>query len=281
MRIAFESVSFAYPGNKEDTTLCDITFSLEEGEFLGIAGHTGSGKSTLIQHMNGLLQPTRGRVLVNGQDLANKRTLQTYRGKIGLVFQYPEHQLFAATVEEDVAFGPRNLGLSEEETALRVNEALKSVGLNSSDVGKRSPFELSGGQQRRVALAGILAMKPEVLALDEPAAGLDPKTHRETLDLIADLHAKGLSIVMVSHCMEDLAYLSDRVLVLDKGRIFAWSSPAQVFAKAEELRTVGLDVPQAQALALELQAQGINLSRALYNQTDLVRDLAILYKQAW
>ena len=190
--------------------LRDITFALDDGEFLGIAGHTGSGKSTLIQHMNGLVHPTRGRVLLDGQDLADKRAAQACRGKVGLVFQYPEYQLFAATVREDVAFGPRNLGLPADEVDRRVEAALESVRLDIVELGDKSPFELSGGQQRRVAFAGVLAMEPRILVLDEPVAGLDPVAREEFLDLIAQLHAGGLTVVMVSHSMDDLARLSDR-----------------------------------------------------------------------
>ena len=185
--------------------LADIDFTLADGEFLGVAGHTGSGKSTLVQHMNGLVHPTRGRVLFDGQDLADKRVAQKCRGKVGLVFQYPEHQLFAATVREDVAFGPRNLGLSTEEVERRVRAALEDVHLDPEEVGGKSPFELSGGQQRRVAFAGVLAMEPRVLVLDEPVAGLDPVAREEFLSLIAELHGAGRAVVMVSHSMDDLA----------------------------------------------------------------------------
>ena len=216
--------------------LADIDFTLADGEFLGVAGHTGSGKSTLVQHMNGLVHPTRGRVLFDGQDLADKRVAQKCRGKVGLVFQYPEHQLFAATVREDVAFGPRNLGLSTEEVERRVRAALEDVHLDPEEVGGKSPFELSGGQQRRVAFAGVLAMEPRVLVLDEPVAGLDPVAREEFLSLIAELHGAGRAVVMVSHSMDDLARLADRVLVLNEGRLFFLGTPAEVFARGEELR---------------------------------------------
>ncbi len=257
--------------------LRDITFALDDGEFLGIAGHTGSGKSTLIQHMNGLVHPTRGRVLLDGQDLADKRAAQACRGKVGLVFQYPEYQLFAATVREDVAFGPRNLGLPADEVDRRVEAALESVRLDIVELGDKSPFELSGGQQRRVAFAGVLAMEPRILVLDEPVAGLDPVAREEFLDLIAQLHAGGLTVVMVSHSMDDLARLSDRVLVLNEGRQFAFGSPTEVFAHGDELRAIGLDVPAPQKLACELREAGVNLPQKLYNTQALATDLAAAF----
>ena len=257
--------------------LRDITFALDDGEFLGIAGHTGSGKSTLIQHMNGLVSPTRGRVLLDGQDLADKRAAQACRGKVGLVFQYPEYQLFAATVREDVAFGPRNLGLPADEVDRRVEAALESVRLDIVELGDKSPFELSGGQQRRVAFAGVLAMEPRILVLDEPVAGLDPVAREEFLDLIAQLHAGGLTVVMVSHSMDDLARLSDRVLVLNEGRQFAFGSPTEVFAHGDELRAIGLDVPAPQKLACELREAGVNLPQKLYNTQALATDLAAAF----
>ncbi len=254
--------------------LADIDFTLADGEFLGVAGHTGSGKSTLVQHMNGLVHPTRGRVLFDGQDLADKRVAQKCRGKVGLVFQYPEHQLFAATVREDVAFGPRNLGLSTEEVERRVRAALEDVHLDPEEVGGKSPFELSGGQQRRVAFAGVLAMEPRVLVLDEPVAGLDPVAREEFLSLIAELHDAGRAVVMVSHSMDDLARLADRVLVLNEGRLFFLGTPTEVFARGEELRAIGLDVPAAQKLAAELRKEGFDLPRDLYGLESLADDLA-------
>lgn len=258
----------------EPWALRDIDFQLEDGEFLGIAGHTGSGKSTLIQHMNGLVAPTCGRVLFDGQDLADKRAAQACRGQVGLVFQYPEHQLFAATVADDVAFGPRNLGLSDDEVSKRVHAALESVRLCPDAVGPKSPFELSGGQQRRVAFAGVLAMQPRVLVLDEPVAGLDPVAREEFLALIGELHASGLTVVMVSHSMDDLARLADRILVLNGGRQFALGTPAQVFARPEELRAIGLGAPAAQELACELRAEGFHLPQPLYDAKTLASDLA-------
>lgn len=260
---------------KNEYALRDVSFTLNEGEFLGICGHTGSGKSTLIQHMNGLLRPTCGRVLLDGANLADKKTQKTCCGAVGVVFQYPEHQLFAQTVYDDVAFGPCNLGLSEDEVDARVREALKNVDLDFETLSAKSPFELSGGQQRRVAFAGVLAMRPHILVLDEPAAGLDPKARAGFLGLIENLHAQGLTVVMVSHSMEDLARLTDQLLVLNQGQVFAQGTPAEVFADDEGLRSIGLDVPAAQRTANALRKRGITLPRPLYtNAKDLADDIA-------
>ena len=286
MPLAFESVGYSYDSPKERKrgrgdgsgarawALRDVTFTLADGEFIGLAGHTGSGKSTLIQHANGLLHPTVGRVLFDGGDLADKRVAQACRSAVGLVFQYPEHQLFAATVREDVAFGPRNLGLSDEEVAKRVGEALRLVHLDEEDIGERSPFELSGGQQRRVAFAGVLAMRPRVLVMDEPVAGLDPVARAEFLELIGELHRSGLSIIMASHSMEDLARLADRILVLAEGEIFRIGVPDEVFADVEGLRGVGLDAPAAQRFAAELRAAGFDLPQRLYDVDSLAAAIA-------
>ena len=286
MPLAFESVGYSYDSPKERKrgrgdgdgarawALRDVTFTLADGEFIGLAGHTGSGKSTLIQHANGLLHPTVGRVLFDGEDLADKRVAQACRSAVGLVFQYPEHQLFAATVREDVAFGPRNLGLSDEEVAERVGEALRLVHLDEDDIGERSPFELSGGQQRRVAFAGVLAMRPRVLVMDEPVAGLDPVARAEFLELIGELHRSGLSIIMASHSMEDLARLADRILVLAEGEIFRIGAPDEVFADVEGLRGVGLDAPAAQRFAAELRAAGFDLPQRLYDVDSLAAAIA-------
>lgn len=286
MPLAFESVGYSYDSPKERKrgrsdgsgarawALRDVTFTLADGEFIGLAGHTGSGKSTLIQHANGLLHPTVGRVLFDGGDLADKRVAQACRSAVGLVFQYPEHQLFAATVREDVAFGPRNLGLSDEEVAERVGEALRLVHLGEEDIGERSPFELSGGQQRRVAFAGVLAMRPRVLVMDEPVAGLDPVARAEFLELIGELHRSGLSIIMASHSMEDLARLADRILVLAEGEIFRIGAPDEVFPDVEGLRGVGLDAPAAQRFAAELRAAGFDLPQRLYDVDSLAAAIA-------
>ena len=289
MPLAFKGVSYSYENPKRSKrrdaersavsgartwALHQVTFSLEDGEFLGLAGHTGSGKSTLIQHTNGLLHPHEGRVLFDGRDLADKRTAQDCRSAVGLVFQYPEHQLFAATVREDVSFGPRNLGLSEEEVAERVSEALRLVHLDEDDIAERSPFELSGGQQRRVAFAGVLAMRPRVLVMDEPVAGLDPVAREEFLELIDELHRSGLSIIMASHSMDDLARLADRVLVLADGEVFRLGTPQEVFADVEGLRSVGLDAPAAQRFASKLRDAGFNLAPQLYDVESLADAIA-------
>lgn len=237
--------------------LDNVSLKVRKGEFLGIAGHTGSGKSTLIQHMNGILHPTSGRVVAFGSDIAEKGAANDVRGRVGVVFQYPENQLFAATVAEDVAFGPRNLGLSEEEVSKRVERSLRTVGLNPEEIAARSPFELSGGQQRRVAFAGVLAMEPEVLVLDEPAAGLDPKARKNFLDMVSHLHEEGLTVVMVSHNMDDLANLCDRVAVMSEGKLLMEGAPAEVFARAAELTSVGLATTSPEHFANLLREGGL------------------------
>ena len=237
--------------------LDNVSLKVRKGEFLGIAGHTGSGKSTLIQHMNGILHPTSGRVVAFGSDIAEKGAANDIRGRVGVVFQYPENQLFAATVAEDVAFGPRNLGLSEEEVSKRVERSLRTVGLNPEEIAARSPFELSGGQQRRVAFAGVLAMEPEVLVLDEPAAGLDPKARKSFLDMVSHLHEKGLTVVMVSHNMDDLANLCDRVAVMSEGKLLMEGTPAEVFTRTAELTSVGLATTSPEHFANLLREGGL------------------------
>ena len=260
-------------GNSPDSlwAVRDVSFAVRAGEFFGIAGHTGSGKSTLIQHMNGILRPTSGRVLVEGRDIAAKDSDANVRGTIGVVFQYPEHQLFAETVYKDVAFGPRNLGFSEEEVRKRVENALSRVGLDAAEISEKSPFELSGGQQRRVAFAGVLAMDPKVLVLDEPAAGLDPASRKSFLGMISRLHKDGLTVVMVSHSMDDLAAMCDRVAVMNEGKLLGVGKPAELFLHAEELKTVGLGTTAAQSFATALGAGGLAIDRAhLYSENDLV-----------
>ena len=297
--IAFENISFTYNpakgkrkragkgkgsrgphpdwGNDPDAVwaLRDVSFAIAPGEFFGIAGHTGSGKSTLIQHMNGILHPTCGRVLVEGRDVADKAQAARVRADVGVVFQYPEHQLFADTVYHDVAFGPRNLKLSDEEVDARVRESLALVGLDFDEIGNASPFELSGGQQRRVAFAGVLAMRPRILVLDEPVAGLDPAARRDFLALIAGLHAQGRTVVMISHSMDDLAALCDRVLVLNEGRTFEVGTPGDVFLRAGELNGIGLGVPAAQRMANALRERGLPLpAGVLFDSASLADALA-------
>ena len=257
--------------------LRDVSLTVRRGEFLGLAGHTGSGKSTLVQHLNGLIRPQEGSVYALGLDLANKKDAAAVKAKVGVVFQYPERQLFAETVAQDVAFGPRNLGLSQAEVARRVESSLARVGLDLATVGDKSPFELSGGQQRRVAFAGVLAMEPEVLVLDEPMAGLDPAARRDFLELIGHLHDEGLTVVMVSHSMDDLANCCDRIVVMNKGAVFAEGTPAQVFAHADELKSIGLGVPAAQRMALALAKTGVPLRfDGLYTVESLADELADL-----
>lgn len=257
--------------------LRDVTLTVRRGEFLGLAGHTGSGKSTLVQHLNGLIRPQEGSVYALGLDLSNKKDAAAVKAKVGVVFQYPERQLFAETVAQDVAFGPRNLGLPQDEVARRVASSLARVGLDLAAIGDKSPFELSGGQQRRVAFAGVLAMEPEVLVLDEPMAGLDPAARRDFLGLIGRLHREGLTVVMVSHSMDDLANCCDRMVVMNEGAVFAEGAPAQVFAHADELKSIGLGVPAAQRMALALAEAGVPLRcGGLYTVESLADELANL-----
>lgn len=257
--------------------LRDVSLTVRRGEFLGLAGHTGSGKSTLVQHLNGLIRPQEGFVRALGLDLANKKDAAAVKAKVGVVFQYPERQLFAETVTQDVAFGPHNLGLPQDEVDRRVESSLSRVGLDLSTVGDKSPFELSGGQQRRVAFAGVLAMEPEVLVLDEPMAGLDPAARRDFLELIDRLHRDGLTVVMVSHSMDDLANCCDRIVVMNEGAVFAEGTPAQVFAHADELKSIGLGVPAAQRMALALAEAGVPLRcSGLYTVESLADELADL-----
>jgi energy-coupling factor transport system ATP-binding protein len=241
--------------------LNDVSLTIEDGEFIGLIGHTGSGKSTLIQHLNALLKPSSGNIIIDGIDITQKGVaLRKIRQTVGLVFQYPEHQLFEETVFKDVAFGPQNLGLPKEEIELRVKEALMLVGLDYDKLKDVSPFELSGGQKRRVAIAGVLAMKPKVLILDEPTAGLDPKGRDEILGEIKRLHQlQKITVVLVSHSMEDIANLVDRIIVMSKGKIVLTDTPRNVFKQAEMLKSIGLDVPQVTHLVNELNKKGLGI----------------------
>ena len=257
--------------------LRDVSLTVRRGEFLGLAGHTGSGKSTLVQHLNGLIRPQEGSVHALGLNLSNKKDAAAVKAKVGVVFQYPERQLFAETVAQDVAFGPHNLGLPQDEVARRVESSLARVGLYLATVGDKIPFELSGGQQRRVAFAGVLAMEPEVLVLDEPMAGLDPAARSDFLELIDRLHHGGLTVVMVSHSMDDLANCCDRIVVMNEGAVFAEGTPAQVFAHADELKSIGLGVPAAQRMALALAKASVPLRfDGLYTVESLADELADL-----
>ena len=245
----------------ETAALTNISFTIKQGEFLALIGHTGSGKSTLVQHINGLLKPTSGSVLADGIDISGKgKDIMALRHKIGMVFQYPEYQLFEETVLKDVCFGPKRLGLSEEEAELCAKEALRIVGIDPDEKGESSPFSLSGGEKRRVAIAGVIAMKPEVLILDEPTAGLDPQGHREILDMIQKLKEdKGLSIILVSHNMSDVARLADHVIVLDSGRLVMDGTPREVFSREEELKNIGLSVPEAMSFAKRFGLEALTI----------------------
>ena len=244
----------------EHKALDDISFSVERGEFIGIIGHTGSGKSTLMQQLNGLLKPTSGTVLLDGQDIwSDKKLTRQARFRVGLVFQYPEYQLFEETVYKDIAFGPKNMGLSAEEVDRRVREAAGFVGLTEQQL-EVSPFDLSGGQKRRVAIAGVIAMEPEVLILDEPTAGLDPVGRSEILGNIQSYRkAKNATIMMVSHSMEDVARLTDRLLVMNGSKLAMDAPPAQVFTHAEGLTQMGLNIPQVTQVFLELKKRGLDV----------------------
>ena len=237
----------------------DVSFSISDNTFVGIIGHTGSGKSTLVQHLNGLLKPNEGSIAIDGADITKSNgSMREIRKNIGLVFQYPEYQLFEETVEKDVAFGPGNLGLSPEEIHERVAEALQFVGMDLAEIGEVSPFELSGGQKRRVAIAGVLAMRPKVLILDEPTAGLDPKGHKDVLDMIQRIHGKTQGIIiLVSHNMADIAAHADQVLVMEKGRLVLSGTPGEVFQQGDYLASMGLDIPPAAQLIREIRGRGI------------------------
>ncbi|MGI6603622.1 MAG: energy-coupling factor transporter ATPase [bacterium] len=258
MPICVTDVTYTYqPGTPfAATALRGVNLTISEGEFLGLIGHTGSGKSTLIQHFNGLLRPTEGQVLVDGVDTANRNNRKAIRQKVGLVFQYPEHQLFEETVAKDVAFGPRNLALSEAEIEERVQEALTMVGLDPAKYAPRSPFDLSGGEMRRVAIAGVLAMNPSYLILDEPTAGLDPRGRNEILGHVARLHKElGLTVVLVSHSMEDVARLVDRLVIMHRGQVAADGKPRELFGEPERLKELGLGIPQVTELMRRIAAK--------------------------
>ncbi|MBD5147695.1 MAG: energy-coupling factor transporter ATPase [Oscillibacter sp.] len=257
----------------------DLSFDVYDGEFLGIIGHTGSGKSTLIQHLNGLLKPTSGQVLLEGRDIwAEPKKIRDVRFRVGLVFQYPEHQLFEETVYKDIAFGPGNQGRTGDDLDRCVREAARLAGVRDDQLEK-SPFELSGGQKRRVALAGVLAMEPEVLVLDEPTAGLDPAGRENLMANIQDYHRlHGGTIVLVSHSMDEIARNADRILVLKRAHILMEGTPAQVFARSEELMSAGLDVPQITRVALALRDRGLPIDPAVYTVEALERQLLALRK---
>jgi energy-coupling factor transport system ATP-binding protein len=263
MSIEVKNISHVYSEGlpHEFVALFDVSFDIADGEFVGIIGHTGSGKSTLLQHLNGLLKPKSGQIVVGGVDItAGKVSMIDVRRRTGLVFQYPEYQLFEETVAKDVAFGPMNLGLSTDEIEKRVEEALGLVGLDYQEFKDKSPFDLSGGEKRKVAIAGVIAMKPEVLILDEPTAGLDPKAHRDILKMIKNIHSHEKNItILVTHKMDDVARLADKVMVMESGRLVMNGTPTEIFSKKEELQAMGLSIPEATELISDLRDCGMNL----------------------
>lgn len=272
--IKIEHLTYIYGEGMPDATraLDDISFEIERGEFLGVIGPTGCGKSTLITHFNGLNRPTSGRLLIDGEDMwADPRQIRKYRFKVGLVFQYPEYQLFEETVRKDIAFGPRNMGLPEEEIEKRVIEAARFCGLEE-EMLDRSPFELSGGQKRRVAIAGVIAMRPEVLVLDEPAAGLDPEGREMILSQVRRYHKEtGTTVVLVSHSMEDIAKYADKVLVMHRAHVAMYDTVEKVFARAPELLELGLSVPQVTQIFLRLKEMGLDIKTDVYTMPYAVK----------
>lgn len=278
MSIKINHLTYVYGEESvfEKKALDDINLEINDGEFIGLIGHTGSGKSTLIQHLNALLKPTSGEVLLNGENIyADKSKLKSIRQRVGLVFQYPEHQLFEMTVYKDVAYGPGNLGLPEEEIDKRVRGAFETVGLGE-EIYDKSPFELSGGQKRRAAIAGVLAMEPEVLILDEPTAGLDPKGRDEILDAIRIMHEKRkITVILVSHSMEDVAKLVDRIVVLSEGKVALTGTPKEVFEQVDKLEDIGLAAPQISYVFSELRIKGYNVPNDIYTVAEATD---VLYK---
>ena len=268
MSIKIENLTHVYMPKSpfEKKALDNVNLVIEDGEFLALIGHTGSGKSTLIQHLNGLLEPTSGRILVDDIDITNKEAkLTEIRKKIGLVFQYPEYQLFEETIEKDIAFGPNNLGLSSEEVSRRVKKSMEMVGLDYETYKNVSPFDLSGGQKRRVAIAGVIAMEPKVLILDEPIAGLDPQGRDDILEQIKLLHEKyKMTIVLVSHSMEDVGKLAQRIVVMNKGKVELLGKPSEVFKEVETLEKIGLAVPQVTYLMRVLRERGFDVSDEIF-----------------
>lgn len=264
MSIKVENLTYKYmPGTPfEKTAIDDVSLEIKDGEFIGLIGHTGSGKSTLIQQLNGLLKPTSGKIYIDDVCITDKGVdLRKIRYKVGLVFQYPEHQLFEETVYKDIAFGPINLGISEDEIKNRVKRAMQVVGLNFDEIKDKSPFDLSGGQKRRVAIAGVLAMEPKVLILDEPTAGLDPRGRDEILGEIKNLQdAYKMTVILVSHSMEDVAKLANRLIVMYKGKNILTGTPKEVFTQVETLEKIGLAVPQVTYLARELKKRGYDIA---------------------
>ncbi len=269
MSVQVKNIFHTYNKGNPDAKIAlkDVSFSINEGEILGVIGHTGSGKSTMLQHLNGLLKPDSGQIMIGEIDITDEKVKMTeIRKRVGLVFQYPEYQLFEETVAKDVAFGPKNLGMSDEEIDITVRKSLEMVGLSYDEIADRSPFELSGGQKRRVAIAGVIAMKPEVLILDEPTSGLDPHAHQEVLNMIRKIHKESTGIIIfVSHNMRDVANMSDKVLVMDRGSVVAFDTPDEIFKKRDMLRNIGLSTTPSAVLFDKLDERGIHI------ETDAVR----------
>lgn len=267
MSIKIDNITYIYMKGTpfEKKALDNVSVSINDGEFVALIGHTGSGKSTLIQHINGLLKPASGAIYIDDINITDSKNLNAIRKKVGLVFQYPEYQLFEETIEKDIAFGPKNLGLSDEEVNLRVKRAMNIVSLDYDMYKNKSPFDLSGGQKRRVAIAGVVAMEPKVLILDEPTAGLDPKGRDDILKKIKELHKEyKMTIILVSHSMEDVAKIADRILVMHKGKCILDNIPSKVFKEIDTLESVGLAVPQVTYLVKELRAKGFNISEDVF-----------------
>lgn len=278
MPIEFDHVTYHYPSEVAGPALDDVCLTVEDGSFTGFIGHTGSGKSTLIEHCNARKLPGSGVVRVDGIPTSDKKRRREVRRLVGFVAQYPEYQLFAETVREDVGFGPRNMGMTDEEVDRAVRDAVGLVGLDYDEVAETSPFDLSGGQKRRVAIAGIIAMKPKFLALDEPMVGLDPQGRREIFGIVRRLHAEGVTIVMVSHSMEDVAEAATRIVVLDHGRVVDDGAPEQVFSHGDLLHRIGLDIPLPSRVAGDLEARGWDLGPGRPLTID---DLADRVAAAW
>ena len=267
MSIKVENLKYVYSpkGPFERLALNDVSFTVEDGEFIGLIGHTGSGKSTLVQHLNGLVKPTSGKIYIDDTDITAKGVdMRKIRSKVGIVFQYPEYQLFEETVYRDIAFGPANMGKTEEEIKKIIYEVISLVGLKES-VLEKSPFELSGGQKRRVAIAGVLAMEPEILVLDEPTAGLDPRARNKILSLISDLHRKKkITVILVSHSMEDIARIAHKVMVMSDGSLVMYDTVDKVFSRGDELKKIGLNVPQISLVAEQLRSNGVELGDGIF-----------------
>ncbi|MGG7079388.1 energy-coupling factor transporter ATPase [Clostridium sardiniense] len=281
MSIKIENLTHIYMPNGpfEKKALDDVNIDIKDGEFIALIGHTGSGKSTLIQHMNGLLEATSGKIIVDGEDITEKGVkLSDVRKKVGLVFQYPEYQLFEETIEKDISYGPTNLGLDEDEIHRRVMKSMEMVGLDYETYKDKSPFDLSGGQKRRVAIAGVIAMEPKTLILDEPTAGLDPKGRDDILAQIKLLHTKyKMTIILVSHSMEDVAKLAERVIVMNKGTVALQGTPSEVFKEVDTLEKIGLGVPQVTYLMRELRRRGFKVSDEVYTIEQCKKELVRLF----